>query len=184
MSSNDESAFRLLVKQRLREMRHLYGLTQKELAEYCNVESQTYNAWERTGMRCLPNAWKLREIAYGIYGVSLKSFVSEQVSSADRLLVRESLQTQRTSEKDFRVFIKRRLRRVRVLADISKQDFASSIGKSYSSYNAWELRSCDAIPSLYMLVKISQEIYHIPIDDFVNEKITSENLYGRYISKG
>lgn len=75
-----------------------------------------------------------------------------------------------------------KLPKIRTLLDVSRQQIATFVGISISQYT--RLENGKAIPNILSLKIIVSDFFQISIDDFLNEKISVENLiFARQNSK-
>lgn len=88
-----------------------------------------------------------------------------------------------SEELELRAFIKKRLKEIRTLSDITQSYLAGRLGKNRSIYASWEAQSHATIPSIYWLKMICNDIYGIPLDKFLDSRISSEELFSQYVQQ-
>lgn len=171
-----------IIQEKLPIIRRSFGLSQKQLADYLGCHYNQYRNWESG--KASPSILSLKMVVTDFFKISLDDFLNDNIS-ADNLLEawRNSGNTfsiplekrqSRDNVNNTRDLIKKRLPLLREARGITKHSLIKTIGIRYDVYSAWEKGT--RCPDALMLKKIINDVFHLSLDDFLDESIPIESL--------
>lgn len=183
-----------IVANRLPTMRTFMKLSQQNIADLIGITRNAYASYEE-GRFC-PDALTLNEIVFNLFCIPLAIFLDETVSMA-AIVENMALHTPRirknlleehiaddaamlANREKTKLIFRSRMRTIRKNMKIQQKTLAMLLGVNQNTYISWEGgRNCIDPMSLKIIV---YDFLHIPVEEFLDETISTENLISRYIA--
>lgn len=171
-----------IIKEKLPIIRHSFGISQKQLADYLGCHYNQYRYWECG--KSSPSILSLKMIVTDFFQISLDDFLNDNISAVTLLEAWRnsgntfSIPLEKRQSRDnvnkTRDLIKKRLPLLREAKGITKHSLIETIGIRFDVYSAWEKGT--RCPDALMLKKIINDVFHFSLDDFLDESIPIEAL--------
>lgn len=160
---------KVMMKSRLSLLRKMNNMSAKTMAALLNVRKEAYGYWERG--TSLPDAIMLKNIVTDILNFSVDDFLDESLPIEK---LRPLQNNPKAREKALKFLIRDKLPKLRENAGISQDEMATFLEVDRTLYVSWEQgrRLIDTLT----LRKIVVDVFHLSLDDFLDEAKSSETL--------
>lgn len=160
---------RNMIKDRLPVLRQMNNVSEKAMAVQLNIRLNMYNSWER-GIST-PDAIMLKKIVTDILHYSVDDFLNESLPVEELRPIQNNVKAR---EKALKILTRDKLAKLRENAGISQDEMAEFLEVDRTLYESWE--QGNRLIDTLTLRKIVVEIFHLSLEDFLDESISSETL--------